>query len=71
MRRVYFEVRKVLRFSRAEWDDLPEHDQRMYLDELTQDYQRQSDQKGGGQSDAGEGVTVGPVGIQTRRVVQE
>lgn len=36
-RRTYYAVRKVLHFARAEWDALPWHDQRMYLEELAAD----------------------------------
>lgn len=48
-------------WDRAKWDDMPEHDRRMYLDELTRYYRRKTGK--GAQAD-------GPVGLRTRRVVQ-
>lgn len=41
---MYYLVRKILGFSRAEWDDLPWHDQRMYVEELQSDPEYNDDE---------------------------
>lgn len=47
-------MRKVLTYGRAEWDALPWHDQKMYLDELAADL---DGQRSGGPPDT---IPAGP-----------
>lgn len=59
-------MRRVLNFTRSEWDALPEWEKRMYLDELLSHIQGR-----GSADDPGEGGDDAyPVGIRTRTVQQ-
>lgn len=51
---MYYAVLKIFRLTRQQWDDLPWHDQRMYIEQLNQD----PEYNGGEESDRSETVEL-------------
>lgn len=49
-RRLYYTVLKLFHITRREWDDMPWHDQRMYIEQLNKDpeYNDDDGDSGGG-----------------------
>lgn len=43
-RRLYYTVLKLFRITRQEWDALPWHDQRMYVEQLNKDPEYNDDE---------------------------
>jgi hypothetical protein len=45
---LYYVVLKILGLTRQQWDQLPWHDQRMYIEQFNEDPEFNGDEEGGG-----------------------
>ena len=46
-RRLYYTVLKLFRITRQQWDEMPWHDQRMYIEQLNEDPEYNEDGESG------------------------